>query len=116
MYAGSNQQKQRSVFHNVDWLTIFLYVCLVMIGWVNIYAAVYDIEHQSIFDLSRNYGKQLLWILSSFILITAIRSEEHTSELQSLMRISYAVFCLKKKKTNTRKNKKNIAPHKYITI
>src|SRR3546814_9050012 len=29
-----------------------------------------------------------------------IRSEEHTSELQSLMRISYAVFCLKKKKTN----------------
>src|SRR3546814_5068572 len=29
----------------------------------------------------------------------AMRSEEHTSELQSLMRISYAVFCLKKKKT-----------------
>src|SRR3546814_6776884 len=32
----------------------------------------------------------------------AIRSEEHTSELQSLMRISYAVFCLKKKKTQNR--------------
>src|SRR3546814_2137276 len=31
------------------------------------------------------------------------RSEEHTSELQSLMRISYAVFCLKKKKTNKTK-------------
>src|SRR3546814_7053400 len=31
------------------------------------------------------------------------RSEEHTSELQSLMRISYAVFCLKKKRTNTTK-------------
>src|SRR3546814_9467759 len=31
-----------------------------------------------------------------------MRSEEHTSELQSLMRISYAVFCLKKKKTTTR--------------
>src|SRR3546814_4680704 len=31
----------------------------------------------------------------------AKRSEEHTSELQSLMRISYAVFCLKKKTTNT---------------
>src|SRR3546814_2262543 len=30
------------------------------------------------------------------------RSEEHTSELQSLMRISYAVFCLKKKKTNNK--------------
>src|SRR3546814_3630412 len=33
--------------------------------------------------------------------LTAFRSEEHTSELQSLMRISYAVFCLKKKKTTT---------------
>src|SRR3546814_3377933 len=32
-----------------------------------------------------------------------LRSEEHTSELQSLMRISYAVFCLKKKKTITQK-------------
>src|SRR3546814_4150587 len=38
-----------------------------------------------------------------------IRSEEHTSELQSLMHISYAVFCLKKKKTNER-NKNNNPP------
>src|SRR3546814_1396000 len=35
------------------------------------------------------------------------RSEEHTSELQSLMRISYAVFCLKKKKKTTHKSNKN---------
>src|SRR3546814_8383461 len=35
-----------------------------------------------------------------------VRSEEHTSELQSLMRISYAVFCLKKK--NTKKKQSNI--------
>src|SRR3546814_8297154 len=39
------------------------------------------------------------------------RSEEHTSELQSLMRISYAVFCLKKKK----KNKLNTSRHNYTT-
>src|SRR3546814_5264464 len=38
----------------------------------------------------------------------SIRSEEHTSELQSLMRISYAVFCLKKKIKNIQKS------HKYI--
>src|SRR3546814_9746118 len=38
------------------------------------------------------------------------RSEEHTSELQSLMRISYAVFCLKKKKDNTTQ-KKHIPHH-----
>src|SRR3546814_1761550 len=36
------------------------------------------------------------------------RSEEHTSELQSLMRISYAVFCLKKKKHN------NLIQHKHL--
>src|SRR3546814_3827779 len=35
--------------------------------------------------------------------LALFRSEEHTSELQSLMRISYAVFCLKKKKTKTTK-------------
>src|SRR3546814_999870 len=35
------------------------------------------------------------------------RSEEHTSELQSLMRISYAVFCLKKKKQTKTKSKRN---------
>src|SRR3546814_2555734 len=35
------------------------------------------------------------------------RSEEHTSELQSLMRISYAVFCLKKKKTQNKKKHEN---------
>src|SRR3546814_6400567 len=40
------------------------------------------------------------------ILRTVLRSEEHTSELQSLMRISYAVFCLKKKK-NIQSTKKN---------
>src|SRR3546814_2731765 len=39
-------------------------------------------------------------------LLPGMRSEEHTSELQSLMRISYAVFCLKKKKKNRRNNTK----------
>src|SRR3546814_3080432 len=43
--------------------------------------------------------------------IGAKRSEEHTSELQSLMRISYAVFCLKKKK-----NLKNVNAHKSTTL
>src|SRR3546814_2559155 len=41
-----------------------------------------------------------------------LRSEEHTSELQSLMRISYAVFCLKKKKNKQIMNTKNT----YMTL
>src|SRR3546814_3630599 len=40
-----------------------------------------------------------------------LRSEEHTSELQSLMRISYAVFCLKKKKIKTTCQTKNVQIH-----
>src|SRR3546814_7557224 len=42
------------------------------------------------------------------------RSEEHTSELQSLMRISYAVFCLKKKKKNDRTKSQPIIPTTHI--
>src|SRR3546814_9463919 len=40
-----------------------------------------------------------------------VRSEEHTSELQSLMRISYAVFCLKKKKTTNQQTHKQDQHH-----
>src|SRR3546814_8122695 len=48
--------------------------------------------------LSRGYvWVDFFFILSGYVL-SLNRSEEHTSELQSLMRISYAVFCLKKKK------------------
>src|SRR3546814_2954779 len=43
----------------------------------------------------------------------ARRSEEHTSELQSLMRISYAVFCLKKKKNKTQNNNKKRRDNEY---
>src|SRR3546814_4398358 len=43
----------------------------------------------------------------------AERSEEHTSELQSLMRISYAVFCLKKKKTKQQSPKDNHDTHTH---
>src|SRR3546814_8400113 len=41
------------------------------------------------------------------VAVAAARSEEHTSELQSLMRISYAVFCLKKKNTKMTKHRKH---------
>src|SRR3546814_2581783 len=44
----------------------------------------------------------------------SLRSEEHTSELQSLMRISYAVFCLKKKKNKYNNDYKTKTPHTSI--
>src|SRR3546814_5482150 len=47
--------------------------------------------------------------LADGVQIIVQRSEEHTSELQSLMRISYAVFCLKKKKTDQKPERQNQA-------
>src|SRR3546814_5476411 len=53
-------------------------------------------------------GADLLVLLTDAPgLLTADRSEEHTSELQSLMRISYAVFCLKKNNAQTAKHEEN---------
>src|SRR3546814_2578712 len=54
------------------------------------------------FGLETNPGRRFaLWALMYMLGVAPdLRSEEHTSELQSLMRISYAVFCLKKKKNN----------------
>src|SRR3546814_4183899 len=46
------------------------------------------------------FGMALAMLTTIYLHLNVTRSEEHTSELQSLMRISYAVFCLKKKKTN----------------
>src|SRR3546814_3149330 len=59
------------------------------------------IRRQAIVVVAAQLGEQLLPAITFVVhqLLADIRSEEHTSELQSLMRISYAVFCLKKKKT-----------------
>src|SRR3546814_6560119 len=53
--------------------------------------------------LSRAASTRTARVSSGSAAHTSVRSEEHTSEPQSLMRISYAVFCLKKKKHLTRK-------------
>ncbi|MFW5773557.1 MAG: rod shape-determining protein RodA [Tangfeifania sp.] len=54
--------RRNSVWANIDWFTILIYLVLVLVGWINIYASVYDAEHQSILDVSQRYGKQLIWI------------------------------------------------------
>lgn len=49
-------------------MVIILFVLMVITGWVNIFAAVYNEEHPSILDFSQRYGKQLLWILATIVL------------------------------------------------
>lgn len=68
-------REERNIFRNIDWITVGICFALMFIGWISIYAAVYDEEHHSIFDLSQRYGKQLLWIalavvLALFVMLT----------------------------------------------
>jgi len=58
-------REQQGIFKNIDWVLVALYLLLVIMGWLNIYASVYNDEHQSVTDFSQKYGKQLVWIVSS---------------------------------------------------
>src|SRR5690606_16861652 len=64
--------RRNNLWANIDWLTVFIYLALVLLGWINIYAAVYDAEHHSIFDISQRYGKQLMWIGAALLLAFVI--------------------------------------------
>lgn len=61
-------RERQNIFRNIDWTMAGLYLALVLIGWFNIYAAVYNEQHGSILDFSQRYGKQLIWILASLLL------------------------------------------------
>jgi len=56
------RRDENSIFYGVDRVTVLVYVLLVLMGWLNIYAAVYNEEHKNILDISQKYGKQLIWI------------------------------------------------------
>lgn len=55
------------IWSSVDWLAISIYVVMVIAGWFNIYAASYDFDQVSIFDLSGRAGMQMVWIGISVI-------------------------------------------------
>ena len=55
-----------------DWASILLYLGIVLFGWLNIYAACYDEAHASVFDFSRQHGKQILWMASAFLIAVCI--------------------------------------------
>ena len=56
-----------NIWINLDKITILLYLLLVMMGWLNIYAAVYNEEHTRIIDFSQRYGKQFIWIIAAIV-------------------------------------------------
>lgn len=62
----STQQGGR-FFFNVDWITILIYIALCAVGFVNIYASIYNPDNSTLFNFSSNYGKQLVFIITALI-------------------------------------------------
>lgn len=60
--------ERNSIIGKVDWLTVLIYLALIIIGWFSIFSAKYDEMHPSIFDMSQVYGKQLIWIGASLLI------------------------------------------------
>ncbi|MBK7483419.1 MAG: rod shape-determining protein RodA [Flavobacteriales bacterium] len=69
---------RENVAANFDRPILIMYLLLMFIGWANIYSAAYDPEHANIFDQSKEYGKQAVWMAVSLTLgagILLIRGE-----------------------------------------
>ncbi len=63
----TNNKISDSIFKSIDWLTLLIYVIMVVSGAISIYAATYDFDHASMFSFSEYSGKQFVWIGVSFI-------------------------------------------------
>lgn len=70
--------KNQSVTSNIDWISIVIYITLVLLGWLNIYSSSLSgaPEDASIFDFSQIYGKQFLFILFAIPIILTILAVE----------------------------------------
>ncbi|MFC4815906.1 MULTISPECIES: rod shape-determining protein RodA [unclassified Flavobacterium] len=66
--------KNQSVKNNIDWITVIIYTALVTLGWMNIYSADITPDSNYIFDITQNYGKQLIFIGCNLVLVLVILS------------------------------------------
>lgn len=57
-----------NIWTAIDKVSILLFLLLAIIGWLNIYAAVYNEDHKEIIDFSQRYGKQFIWIIAAVII------------------------------------------------
>ncbi len=79
---------QFNFFTKIDKFTVFLYLVLIIIGWISVYAAEFKEHHQSIFDMSQPYGKQFIWILTALILGVVIL----TIDVKFFPAFAYLIF------------------------
>jgi rod shape determining protein RodA len=62
----------RSLFFNVDWITVIIFLVLCTIGWLNIHSAVFNEKYPGMLDFHTNYGKQFLFIMIDIVLATFV--------------------------------------------
>lgn len=78
-------RETRGWFGKVDRISVLLYMGLVLFGWLNIYAAVYNEEFGNIWDTSQEYGKQLLFIgAGAALILVVLLSDARLYELLSI--------------------------------
>jgi len=70
----TGMREQKNVFQFIDKPLLWTYVALTLIGWIAIYAAVYNPQHQHLWDIQQNYGKQMIWIVSSWLIMMVLLS------------------------------------------
>jgi rod shape determining protein RodA len=61
-----------NIWNGIDKTAIVLFLLLIIMGWINIYAAVFNEEHAGLLDFSQRYGKQFIWIVASLVLAVFI--------------------------------------------
>lgn len=62
------RSREVNILKSIDWWIVIIYTILVFAGWVSIYAASYNFDDSSIFDMANRSGKQLMWIGLAFLL------------------------------------------------
>ena len=60
--------RNTNILTRIDKTAIILFILLIIMGWFNIYAAVYNEEHAGLLDMSQRYGKQFIWIVASVVI------------------------------------------------
>ena len=63
-----DNDSRNKIIGKIDWVTVLIYLALVLIGWFSIFSAKYNEAHPSIFDFSMEYGKQLIWIGAALLI------------------------------------------------
>ncbi len=83
----------KSILKRIDWLTVFIYLALLTIGWVNIYSSTFSETDVSIFDFGTLHGKQLFFIGVSFLTIILVLALE-TSFYERFSSVMYMISML----------------------